>query len=136
MMYNINMSEKWKIIYYEDPNNDSEIFNFINDQKENHQAKIFAWLSLLEEKGSSLPRPYADLLTDGIHELRIRLSGNQIRILYFFCFKDFIILTNCFVKNTNKVPNKEIKKAIKCRDDFLKRYNSHKKLLEVYNENL
>jgi hypothetical protein len=39
--------------------------------------------------GPTLPRPYADLLKDGIHELRIRLSGDHIRMLYFFCFRKF-----------------------------------------------
>jgi phage-related protein len=91
-----------------------------------------AWLEKLEELGPNLPRPYADILTDGIHELRIKLSGNQIRILYFFCFKNFIILTNQFIKNTDKVPKNEIKKAKLRRDDFLKRYNEKdlKRLIE------
>jgi phage-related protein len=73
--------------------------------------------------GPNLPRPYSDLLTDGIHELRIKLSGNQIRILYFFCFKNFIILTNQFVKNSDKVPKSQITKAKKRRDVFLEKYN-------------
>ncbi len=91
---------------------------------------------MLEEKGPNLPRSFADFLADGIHELRIRLSGNQIRILYFFCYKDFIILTNYFNKKTDKVPKTEIAKAIKYKYDFLKRFNTYKKILEVYNENI
>lgn len=134
-MYNMEMSEKWKIIYYEDSLDKSEVFDFINNLKENHQAKVLAWLSLLEEKGPNLPRPYSDILDDGIHELRIKLSGNQIRILYFFCYKEFIVLTNYFTKKSEKVPKDEILKAIDCRNDLLKRYDSYKKLLEVYNEN-
>lgn len=130
------MPDKWKIIYYEDLQNESEIFNFINNLKENHQAKVLAWLSMLEEKWPNLPRPYADSLTDGIHELRIKLSGNQIRILYFFCYKDFIILTNYFNKKTDKVPKMEIEKAIKRKGDFLKRFDTYNKVLEVYNENI
>ena len=50
-----------------------------------------------------------DLLQDGIHELRIKLSGVQVRILYFFCYKDIIILTNIFDKHTDRVPKSEIK---------------------------
>ncbi len=38
----------------------------------------FGLSQLLEEKGPPLPRPYADLLTDGIHELRVKLSGIMI----------------------------------------------------------
>ena len=119
------MIKKWNIIYYEQ-NQESEVFNFVESQKNNNKAKLLSWLSILEEKGPLLPRPYADILDDGIHELRIKLSGNQVRILYFFCYKDFIILTNCFKKKTNKVPKKEIAKAKMFRDDFLSKYNEKK----------
>ena len=125
----------WKIIYYEDFNGVSPVYEFINSQKVSNQAKIASWLSLLEENGPVLPRPYADLLRNGIHELRIKLSGNQVRILYFFSFKDFIVLTNCFTKTTSKVPEKQIRIAEKNRKDFLARY-SEDRLQEEYNENL
>ncbi|QEN04088.1 type II toxin-antitoxin system RelE/ParE family toxin [Thiospirochaeta perfilievii] len=128
------MINKWNIIYYEQ-NQESEVFDFVESQKNSNKAKLLSWLSILEEKGPLLPRPYADILDDGIHELRIKLTGKQVRILYFFCFKDFIILTNCFNKKTNKVPKKEIAKAKMYRDDFLSKYNEEK-LRKEYNENI
>jgi len=87
------------------------------------------------ERGPDLPRPYADLLTDGIHELRLKLSGDQVRILYFFCYKEYIILTHVFTKQTDVVPPSEIKRAQKCRDDFLSRFDE-KKIREVIHEKL
>ncbi len=129
------MSNNWNLIYYEDENENAEVYDFINSQKSSNKAKILSWLSMLKEKGPVLPRPYADLLKDGIHELRIKLSGNQVRVLYFFCYKDFIVLTNCFTKNRKQVPEKEINKAKKYRDNFLKRY-SEAKLRKEFNENL
>ncbi|EOQ90070.1 Gp49-like PF05973 family protein [Leptospira yanagawae serovar Saopaulo str. Sao Paulo = ATCC 700523] len=126
------MSKKWKILYFAEKEDlPSEIEIFINSKDERNQAKIFAWLDKLAELGPNLPRPYADLLIDGIHELRIKLSGSQIRILYFFCYKDYIILTNQFVKNTDKVPNSEINKAIKRRESFLQKYTE--KILKELN---
>ncbi|ABZ94652.1 conserved hypothetical protein [Leptospira biflexa serovar Patoc strain 'Patoc 1 (Ames)'] len=126
------MSTKWKILYFtEKEDQPSEIEIFINSKDERNQAKIFAWLDKLAELGPNLPRPYADLLIDGIHELRIKLSGSQIRILYFFCYKDYIILTNQFVKNTDKVPKAEINKAIKRRETFLQKYTE--KILKELN---
>ncbi len=71
--------------------------------------------------GPLLPRPYADVLRDGIHELRIKISNGQVRILYFFVFEDKIVLTHPFYKNTSKVPEKEIKKAIQIREEYVKR---------------
>ncbi len=124
----------WKAIYYETKNGDSEVHNFIINQKVADKSKMLAWVSTLEEQGPTLPRPYADILKNGIHELRVKLSGKQTRILYFFCYKDYIVLTNTFIKNTNKVPEKEIKKAEKIREDFLNRYDE-KKLKEEINEN-
>ena len=129
------MPKNWKIIYYEAEHKESEVYQFIESQKDRNKVKILSWLSILETKGPLLPRPYADLLKDGIHELRIKLSGNQIRILYFFCYEDFIILTNSFSKNKKRVPEKEINKAKKCRTDFFKRY-PEKKLRREYNENI
>ena len=76
----------WKIIFYESADGECAIQGFIDGRREREQAKILSWLALLEERGPHLPRPYADLLTDGIHELRIQLSGEQVRFLYFFCF--------------------------------------------------
>jgi len=117
------MQSKWHVIYYETIDGESPIFNFIESRSPRNQAKILGLISLLEEKCPNLPRPFADLLDTGIHELRIKLSGEQIRILYFFCYKNYIVLTHCFVKKTSRVLKSEIKKAIKYREGFLNRIN-------------
>jgi hypothetical protein len=129
------MEHKWKVIYYETEKCECYVQDFISSKSINNRVKIYALISFLEEKGPNLPRPYADFLIDGIHELRIKLSGNQIRILYFFCYKKYIILTHHFLKTTDKVPITEINKAKMCRANFLKKFND-KKLLKVYYENI
>ncbi len=65
----------------------------------------------------------ADLLEDGIHELRLKLSGNEVKILYFFCFRRFIVLTHGFAKQVARVPAAEIQHAKRSRTDFLARYD-------------
>jgi phage-related protein len=125
------MSKKFKVLYYETEEKESFVKDFIDGLDILEKAKVFSWITLLEEHGPLLPRPYADLLEDGVHELRIKVSGAQERILYFFCYKNFIILTHNFTKTTGKVPKSEIKRAKKLREDFLKRY-SNKDLLEDY----
>ena len=104
---------KWHIVYYEDKKGSSQVFEFIEKRKEGERAKVLAFLSLLEDRGPQLPRPYADFLEDGIHELRVKLSGNQVRVLYFFCYRDFIVLTNVFTKTSDIMPPKEIKRPRK-----------------------
>ena len=81
-----------------------------------------ALIELLEDKGPNLPRPYADLLEDGVHELRIKLTGTQVRVLYFFCYQNIIVLTNVFDKHSAKAPKSEINIAKESRVDFFNRY--------------
>ena len=81
------MKQKWHVLYYESANGVCPVQEFIDARKNRDQAKILSWVSLLEERGPNLPRPYADVLIDGIHELRLKLTGEQFRILYFFCYK-------------------------------------------------
>jgi len=111
------------------------IQDFIDARKMRDQAKLLNWISLLEEQGPQLPRPYADLLEDGIHELRVKLSGDQVRALYFFCYREFIILTHAFIKNTGRVPENQIRQAQQMREDFLNRFDEQR-LKEEIDENL
>ena len=128
------MAADWRVLYYETSTGRCPLREFIDSRKEREQAKILALVSYLQDRGPTLPRPYADLLDDGIHELRIRLSGNQYRVLYFFCFHNFIVLTHAFVKVTTKVPRAEIQKAKKYRSDFLSRFR--KSDLEVTHDDI
>ena len=48
------------------------------------QAKIFRNLELLSARGNELREPYSKHLTDGIFELRTKVSSNISRVLYFF----------------------------------------------------
>jgi phage-related protein len=57
--------------------------------------------------------------TDGIYELRIITTFKSIRILCFFDGGDLIVLTNCFVKKTQKTPKKEIKTAERLKQEYL-----------------
>jgi phage-related protein len=116
------MNSKWQLLYYVKQDGTKPVEEYIKKCSMNERAKTFAFIEHLKEKGPDLNRPYADLLEDGIHELRIKLTGEQVRILYFFCYNDIIILTNAFEKHSDKVPKSEIKKAKKNRDDFLGRY--------------
>jgi phage-related protein len=116
------MNSNWQLLYYIKQDGTKPVEECIRKLSVNERAKTLAFIEQLKVKGPDLHRPYADLLEDGIHELRIKLTGEQVRILYFFCYKDIIILTNVFEKHTDKVPKSEIKTAKKNRDDFLNRY--------------
>lgn len=56
-----------------------------------------------------------------LFEIRCKVGNNISRVLYFFYFEGKIILTNGFVKKTQKTPTEEIKLAQKYRADFKER---------------
>jgi phage-related protein len=115
------MGTKWEVIYYSDKDGSAPVKEYIDKLSVKERAKTMAFIGLLEERGPNLPRPYADLLEDGIHELRIKLTGTQVRILYFFYYQNTIVLTNVFEKHTDKVPKEHIKLAKESRTDFINR---------------
>ena len=57
---------------------------FLDRLDQRPRAKVAALISLLEEEGPNLKRPFADIVKGKIRELRIHHSSNQYRILYFF----------------------------------------------------
>jgi phage-related protein len=131
----MNSLRRWHVLYFDDANGYSQVLEFVGERNKREKAKILAWIDQLEQQGPNLSRPYSDLLEDGIHELRIKLSGDQSRILYFFCFRDFIVFTNVFIKTTDKVPKNEIQTAKRRRADFLVRYDEQA-LRRMTNENV
>lgn len=72
----------------------------------------------------ALGRPHADYLRDGIHELRVRHSHVNYRILYFFC-NDDIVLSHGFTKE-REVPDAEIDRALRRRIDFTRNPEAHR----------
>ncbi len=121
-----NMSSKWRILFCDEMEQFCPVTDFINQCQPKHQVKVLRLLSLLEEQGPLLPRPYADTLRNGIHELRFTLSSENVRVLYFFCFQKYIVLYNVFFKNTDKVEERHIKTVIDFRDQFLKKTSKRK----------
>jgi hypothetical protein len=112
---------RWHLLYCDEDLQGCPVTEFIDACRPRHQVKVLRFLGLLEEMGPTLPRPYADLLRDGVHELRIKVAGEQVRLLYFFCYRRFIILYHAFVKKTDRVPEKFIDTVIAYRQAFLDR---------------
>ena len=66
-------------------------------------------------------RQYSKYLEDGIFELRGKVGNNISRVMYFFYVGNRIILTNGFIKKTQKTPRKELELAKQYKKDFLER---------------
>jgi phage-related protein len=76
-----------------------------------------AAIERLVEFGHELRRPLADLLRDGIYELRIRKGRVNYRILYFFHGRNLAILGHALTKE-DKMPMADIERAIRRRKAF------------------
>lgn len=87
------------------------------------QVKCLARIDRLAELGHELRRPEADLLRDGIYELRIRYLKLNYRILYFF-HDQRAILSHGLTKE-DVVQPKEIEAAIKNKSLFIKNPAKH-----------
>ena len=112
---------RWIVLFCDAHATHCPISEFIEECRAAHHIKLFHIIELLEQMGPALPRPYADTLRDGVHELRVQLSGEQVRMLYFFCYERFIVFYTVLRKHTDRVPASYIEATRQYRDDFLRR---------------
>lgn len=95
--------------------------DFLNSLEPKMRAKMVKMIELLENNGSDLRMPYSEYLGNGIFELRAKVGSDISRELYFFFFGQKAILTNGFIKKTQKVPREQLKLAEKYKQDYEKR---------------
>lgn len=114
------MSE-FEIIFYEKPDGTEPAKDFLLSVDTKMRARLVKTIELLSINGTSLRKPYSEYLTDGIFEIRAKVGSDISRVMYFFIVGKKIILTNGFIKKTQKTPKNEIELAKKYRKDFLER---------------
>ena len=112
----------YNLVFYTTERGDSPIDEFLDRLDKKSRAKVAAHLSLLEEQGPNLKRPYADVVRGKIRELRIHQSSNQYRILFFFQVRDQIVLAHAFSKKTQQLKEKDIELAEKRMKDWMRRF--------------
>ena len=113
--------DKFTVVVYETSDGKAPVKDFINGLEPKMSAKVYGFLKILQGKGNFLREPYSKHLEEGIFELRCKSGNDAVRVLYFFYYQGLIVLTNGFVKKTQKTPRAEIELAKKRKDDFIKR---------------
>jgi phage-related protein len=83
----------FEVLFYEDDSGEKPVETFLDSTEPKMRAKLISTMEILEEKGN----------------------------MYFFYFEGKIIMTNGFVKKTQKTPVKEIELAKNYRNRFLER---------------
>lgn len=116
----MNKKQKFRsVVFYKD-----YFERFFLQQREKVKNKIIWTLELIEEI-QNVPETYLKHIenTNGLFEIRVQLGSDIFRIFCFFDHGQLVVLANGFQKKTQKIPAKEIEKALKIK----KEYESEKK---------
>jgi len=111
----------FEVEFYERASGKQPAKEFLLSLDKKMRAKMLSMIAILAENGTELREPYSKYISDGIFELRAKVSSNLTRILYFFWAGGHIILTNGFIKKTQRIPSEELERAIRYRADYLSR---------------
>ena len=76
-------------------------------------------------QGSNATYPLIDYIEDGIYELRSIQNSNLTRIFYFFVVGNKAILTNGYIKKSQKMNSREFRKAKKYMSEYMKRFTNN-----------
>ena len=105
--------------FYELPDGREPARELLDSLDTKLKAKMFREIDLLVENEPELRMPHSRHIEDGIFELRAKQGSDISRVLYFFFIDNKAILTNGFIKKTDKTPRSEIELAKKYRQDYL-----------------
>ena len=118
--------QSYEVIFYDKPDGTEPAKEFLLSLDKKMRAKLLVEIDMLAKNGAELREPYSKHISGGIFELRAKVGTDISRVLYFFLIGRRIILTNGFIKKTQKIPYKELERAKRYRSDFFSREGSSK----------
>ena len=92
---------KIDVVFYQEDGRDVPVLDWLKELRRTDQRayeSCVAAIGRLSELGHELRRPLADILRNGIYELRIRKGRVNYRILYFFHGRNLAILGHALTK--------------------------------------
>lgn len=119
----------WEIIFYQKENGEAPVKTFLESLPQKHRMKATKEIDLLQKYGLYLGMPYMRSLQGsrykGICELRIQQGNDISRIFYFLPMGNAFVLLHGFIKKSQKTPIQELEKALRYKEDYLRRYGDH-----------
>ena len=106
------MVPKTQVVFYQEAEGSVPVLDWLDTLQTKAQDKCRVKIERLQDLGHELRRPEADLLRDGIYELRVGLQGINYRILYFFHGKVAAGVLAHGPAKERAVPPREIEEAI------------------------
>lgn len=113
--------QDFEVFFYDKEDGAEPAKEFLLGLDTKMRAKMLRTISLLADNGPDLREPFSKPLGDGIFELRAKAGSDISRVLYFFIVGRRVILTNGFIKKTQKTPAAEMERAKRYRAEFLSR---------------
>lgn len=108
---------KTSVVFYCEENGSVPVLEWLDQLPTKAQDKCMVKIRRLSELGHELRRPEADILQDGIRELRIGLHHINYRILYFFHGGVAAILAHGLTKE-DRIPKAAIEVALSRKREF------------------
>jgi len=100
------------------------LLDWLDSLTDRAKDKCGAVIARLADFGNQLRRPDCDYLTESIYELRAKSNKVHYRILYGFHGKNAVMLSHGCTK-TDKVPKREINRAIRNLKKFIAKPEKH-----------
>jgi phage-related protein len=107
-----------RMVLFREADGTVPLFDWLDELPSKVVVKCRSRLERLRNLGHELRRPEADLLRDGIYELRVGHQGINYRMLYFFNHNVAAIVSHGLIKERT-VPPVEIDRAIRRRAIYL-----------------
>jgi len=111
---------KTQVLFYCEADGSAPVLDWL-DELADHDRRAFLKCRELIERlgllGYELRRPTADLLQDGIYELRARVGRVNYRILYFFHGRNVALLAHGLTK-TKEIPKADLQRALERKARF------------------
>lgn len=111
----------YEIEYYRKSNGRKPVEEFLLElQKKNKRlyTRTARDILLLKQFGRNFWEPCVKSMGVGLYELRSKSDSGITRIFYFFYRENKIILTNGFIKKTQKTPAIELEKARRYKKEY------------------
>jgi phage-related protein len=111
-----------EVIFYRTASGKCPVEEFLDSLTAKQADKVTWTLSLVEDLRQVPRQNFKKLVgTDDIWEVRVELGSDIFRLLGFFDSGSLVVLTNGFVKKTQKTPPNEIIVAEERKRDYLNR---------------
>lgn len=111
-----------KAVYYQDARGRNPVEEFIEKFDDKTKGKILSRIEYLVEHWHEIRRPYADKIEGALYELRVDFAWNNVRVIYAYALKDYIILLHGFRKKTDRIRQSDKTIARNRLADFETRY--------------